>query len=52
MLASSAPGSLLGIEPLDIKDIDGMLEAAYRMQKRRPRPLFKEKRVALLFYES
>ena len=52
MPATPAPGSLLGIEPLDIKDITGMLDAAYRMQKRRPRPLFKEKRVALLFYES
>ena len=29
-----------------------MLDAAYRMQKRPPRPLFKDKRVALLFYES
>lgn len=52
MAARPAPGSLLGIEPLDINDINGMLDAAYRMQKRRPRPLFKEKRVALLFYES
>jgi aspartate carbamoyltransferase catalytic subunit len=52
MPARPAPGSLLGIEPLDIQDINGMLDAAYRMQKRRPRPLFKEKRVALLFYES
>jgi aspartate carbamoyltransferase catalytic subunit len=52
MPAGPAAGSLLGIEPLDIKDINGMLDAAYRMQRRRPRPLFKEKRVALLFYES
>ncbi len=52
MPARPAPGSLLGIEPLDIKDINALLDAAYRMQKRRPRPLFKEKRVALLFYES
>lgn len=50
--ARPAPGSLLGIEPLDIKEINNLLDAAYRMQKRRPRPLFKEKRVALLFYES
>jgi aspartate carbamoyltransferase catalytic subunit len=52
MHARPAPGSLLGIEPLEIKDIDQLLGAAYRMQRRRPRPLFKEKRVALLFYES
>src|SRR3954463_5936097 len=52
MLVAPAAGSLLGIEPLNIKDINGMLDAAYRMQKQRPRPLLKEKRVALLFYES
>jgi len=52
MQARPAPGSLLGIEPLDIKDINQLLDAAHRMQKRRPRRLFKEKRVALLFYES
>jgi aspartate carbamoyltransferase catalytic subunit len=52
MLARPAAGSLLGIEPLNIQEINGLLDAAYRMQQRRPRPLFKEKRVALLFYES
>lgn len=48
----AAPGSLLGIEPLSIQEINHLLDAAYRMQKRRPKPLFKDKRVALLFYES
>jgi aspartate carbamoyltransferase catalytic subunit len=48
----AAPGSLLGIEPLSIQEINHLLDAAYRMQKRSPKPLFKDKRVALLFYES
>ena len=52
MHARPAPGSLLGIEQLDIKEINALLSAASRMEKRRPRQLFKEKRVALLFYES
>jgi aspartate carbamoyltransferase catalytic subunit len=52
MSARPTPGSLLGIESLDLKTINGLLDAAYRMQRRRPRPLLKEKRVALLFYEA
>jgi aspartate carbamoyltransferase catalytic subunit len=49
---TASAGSLLGIESLDLKTINGLLDAAYRMQRRRPRPLLKEKRVALLFYEA
>jgi aspartate carbamoyltransferase catalytic subunit len=43
--------SLLGIEPLDAKQITAILELAGKFQRARPRPLFKEKRIALLFYE-
>ena len=52
MQGKPAAGSLLGIEQLDLKTINGLLESAQKMQKRQPRPLLKEKRVALLFYES
>ena len=52
MATKSAAGSLLGIESLELKTINQLLDAAYRMQRKRPRPLLKEKRVALLFYES
>jgi aspartate carbamoyltransferase catalytic subunit len=52
MSSNPAPGSLLGIETLDLKTINGLLSSANKMQKRRPRPLLKGKRVALLFYES
>jgi aspartate carbamoyltransferase catalytic subunit len=43
--------SLLGIEPLDAKQITAILRLAGKFQRARPRPLFKEKRIALLFYE-
>lgn len=46
-----ARGSLLGIEPLDLEQINHILHLAGRIEKSRPRPLLKEKRVALLFYE-
>ncbi len=52
MATKSAAGSLLGIESLELNTINQLLDAAYRMQQKRPRPLLKEKRVALLFYES
>jgi aspartate carbamoyltransferase catalytic subunit len=45
-------GSLLGIESLELIAINRLLDAAYRMQRKHPRPLLKEKRVALLFYEA
>jgi aspartate carbamoyltransferase catalytic subunit len=44
--------SLLGIEQLATDDISAILALARRFQRSRPRPLFKEKRVALLFYEA
>lgn len=47
-----ATGSLLGIESLELATINHLLDAAYRMQRKQPRPLLKERRVALLFYES
>jgi aspartate carbamoyltransferase catalytic subunit len=43
--------SLLGIEQLDRDDINGMLRLARRMQVGRPRPLLRDRRIALLFYE-
>jgi aspartate carbamoyltransferase catalytic subunit len=52
MAGRPASGSLLGIESLELKDINGMLAAAGRMQRRRPKPMLRDKRIALLFYES
>jgi len=46
-----APGSLLGIEHLDTKEIVGLLNFARRINPQRPRPLLRGKRVVLLFYE-
>ena len=43
--------SLLGIEELDAQQITAILELARKFQRSRPRPLFKDKRIALLFYE-
>jgi len=47
-----ARGSLLGIEPLEPKDILGLLKLARRMNPAKPRPLLRGKRVVLLFYEA
>src|SRR5256714_7875913 len=47
-----ARGSLLGIEPLEAKDILGLLKLARRMNPLKPRPLLRNKRVVLLFYEA
>ncbi|HVZ61675.1 MAG TPA: aspartate carbamoyltransferase catalytic subunit [Terriglobales bacterium] len=44
--------SLLGIEELDVKQIDAILRLARKFQHSRPRPIFKEKRIALLFFEA
>jgi aspartate carbamoyltransferase catalytic subunit len=51
MHARPAAGSLLGIETLDLKDINRILASAKVLQ-RRPGPMLRDKRVALLFYES
>lgn len=48
---SPARGSLLGIEHLETKEIDGLLRLARRMNPQKPRPLLRGKRVVLLFYE-
>jgi len=48
---SPARGSLLGIEHLETKEIDGLLKLARRMNPQKPRPLLRGKRVVLLFYE-
>jgi aspartate carbamoyltransferase catalytic subunit len=47
-----ARGSLLGIEPLDEKEILGLLRLARRMNPLKPRQLLRNKRIALLFYEA
>src|SRR3954471_6996925 len=52
MATRPAAGSLLGIEPLDLEDVESLLNAAKRMDRRGPRPMLREKRVALLFYEA
>ncbi|MGI9101236.1 MAG: aspartate carbamoyltransferase catalytic subunit [Terriglobales bacterium] len=44
--------SLLGIEQLETDEITAILRLARRFQRGRPRPIFKEKRIALLFYEA
>jgi aspartate carbamoyltransferase catalytic subunit len=51
MHSRPAAGSLLGIEALELKEIDRLLDSAKRMQ-RRPRPILRDRRVALLFYEA
>lgn len=51
MHAKPAAGSLLGIEALDLKDISRILDSAKRMQ-RSPKPMLRDRRVALLFYEA
>jgi aspartate carbamoyltransferase catalytic subunit len=47
-----ARGSLLGIEPLDEKEILGLLRLARRMNPLKPPQLLRNKRIALLFYEA
>ncbi len=46
------PRSLLGIEHLSPEEITNLLRLAKRMHTARPRPLLRERRVALLFYEA
>ncbi len=48
----AARGSLLGIEELGEKEILGLLKLARRMNPLKPRPLLRNKRVILLFYEA
>jgi aspartate carbamoyltransferase catalytic subunit len=47
-----ARGSLLDIEHLESKEILGLLKLARRMNPLKPRPLLRNKRIVLLFYES
>lgn len=47
-----APGSLLGIEGLDLSEINSILNAAAGMKSVAPAPVLEGRRVALLFYES
>ncbi len=48
----AARGSLLGIEHLEEKEILGLLKLARRMNPRKARPLLRNKRIVLLFYEA
>ena len=48
----AARGSLLGIEHLSASEIMGILQLAKRMNPRKTRPLLRDKRVLLLFYEA
>jgi aspartate carbamoyltransferase catalytic subunit len=43
--------SLLGIESLKAEDILALLRLARRMHSSKPRPLLRDRRIALLFYE-
>ncbi len=47
-----ARGSLLGIEYLEAKDILALLRLARRMNPLKARPLLRNKRIVLLFYEA
>jgi aspartate carbamoyltransferase catalytic subunit len=47
-----ARGSLLGIEHLEAKEILGLLKLARRMNPLKARPLLRNKRIVLLFYEA
>ena len=46
------PRSLLGIEHLSVEEITALLRLARRMAVGRPRPLLRDRRIALLFYEA
>src|SRR5215467_13176203 len=48
----AARGSLLGIEHLSASEIMNILQLAKRMNPRKTRPLLRDKRVLLLFYEA
>src|SRR5215467_13271167 len=48
----AAGGSLLGIEHLSATEIMNILQLAKRMNPRKIRPLLRDKRVLLLFYEA
>ncbi|MBV9608389.1 MAG: aspartate carbamoyltransferase catalytic subunit [Acidobacteria bacterium] len=43
--------SLLGIEQLQADDVSALLRLARKMQGRKSRPLLRDRRIALLFYE-
>ena len=47
-----ARGSLLGIEHMEDKEILGLLKLARRMNPLKARPLLRNKRIMLLFYEA
>jgi aspartate carbamoyltransferase catalytic subunit len=51
-MKSPARASLLDIENLDVRDLEGLLKLARRMNPARSRPLLRGKRVVLLFYEA
>lgn len=50
-MTKAARGSLLGMEQLEVREIEALLKLSRRMNLDRPRPLLRGKRIALLFYE-
>src|SRR5512143_2030283 len=51
-MPSKEKRSLLDIDQLSTEDILAILRLAKRFQKSRPKPIFKDHRIALLFYEA
>jgi aspartate carbamoyltransferase catalytic subunit len=51
-LNKPARGSLLGIEHMEDREILGLLKLARRMNPLKARPLLRNKRIVLLFYEA
>ena len=51
-MSKSNRRSLLGTESLSPEEIQGLLRLARRMQSGKPRPVLRDKRVGLLFYEA
>lgn len=45
-------GSLLGIETLEVPEIEAILRLARKLNVNRPQPLLRNRRIALLFYET
>ncbi len=51
-MSPTARHSLLGIEPLAARDIEELLRLARKFNIAKPRPVLRDRRVALLFYEA
>ena len=51
-MSPTARNSLLGIEPLAARDIEELLRLARKFNVAKPRPVLRDRRVALLFSEA